>query len=112
MSLCVSDLRDEEGWQALKPYVLSLTKRRIGQLWLHYVGHDKTRLYGTKTREWHMDTVMLGEAAQAAGAEVAIRLTFTKARRRKPSNRADYETIQVELRDGQWSSSAAQAAVG
>jgi hypothetical protein len=108
MSLCVSDLRDEEGWQALKPYVLSLTKRRIGQLWLHHVGHDKSKLYGTKTREWHMDTVMLGEAAVAPGAEVAFKLTFTKARRRKPSNRADFETVQVELREGHWSSSAAE----
>src|SRR4051794_36174217 len=59
-----------------------------------------------------MDAVMLGEGVQAADAEVAFKLTFTKARRRKPSNRADFETIQIELRDGQWSSSAAEATGG
>lgn len=107
MSLCASDLRDEEGWQSLKPYVLALTRRRIGQLWLHHVGHDKTRSYGAKAREWHMDVVMLGEACEASGADVALKLTFTKARRRKPTNRDDFETMQIELRSGQWSSAKA-----
>ena len=43
MALCTGDLRDEEGWAALKPYVFGLTRRKIGQLWLHHVGHDKSR---------------------------------------------------------------------
>jgi hypothetical protein len=107
MCLCAGDLRDEESWQALKPYVLSLTRRRIGQLWLHHVGHDKSRGYGTKTKEWQMDLVMLGEAVEAPGADVAFKLTFPKARRRSPSNRGDFETVQVELREGQWSTTTA-----
>ena len=69
MCLCATDLRDEEGWRQLKPYVLNLTKRRIGQLWLHHVGHDKSRLYGTKTREWIMDTVALGETVDVPNAD-------------------------------------------
>ncbi len=112
MSLCVGNMKEEEFWQPLKPYVLGLAKRRIGHLWLHHVGHDKTKGYGTKTKEWHADTVMLGEAVEAPGADVAFRLTFTKARRRKPGNRADFETVQVELRDGRWSSSAPTASAG
>ena len=112
MSLCAADLRDEEGWQQLKPYVLALTKRRIGQLWLHHVGHDKTRGYGTKTREWHMDFVLHGDSVEEPGAEVAFKLSFPKARRRKPSNRTDFETVTVTLRDGAWSSSAALSPEG
>ena len=42
MSLTVSDLRDEEGWKAIMPWIKSLTARRIGQLWIIHTGHDKT----------------------------------------------------------------------
>jgi hypothetical protein len=112
MSLCGGNMKEEESWQPLKPYVLALTKRRIGQLWLHHVGHDKSRSYGTKTREWHMDTVMLGEAVEAHGADVAFRLTWSKARRRKPSNRADFEPVQIELRDGLWTSAGVTGSGG
>src|SRR5262245_20024812 len=61
MSLCSSNMKEEDSWQAMKEYVLSLTKRRIGQLWLHHTGHDKSRGYGTKTREWQMKNVMVGD---------------------------------------------------
>jgi len=100
MSLCSAIMKEEDSWQALKPYALSLTKRHIGQLWLHHTGHDKSRAYGTKTREWQMDTVMVGEVVDQD--HVSFNLNFTKARRRKPSNGSDFRNEHIELRDGQW----------
>jgi hypothetical protein len=29
-------------------------------MWLHHTGHNETQSYGTKTREWQMDTVLFG----------------------------------------------------
>jgi AAA domain len=100
MSLCSAIMKEEESWQSLKPYALSLTKRHIGQLWLHHTGHDKSRAYGTKTREWQMDTVMVGEVVDQD--HVSFNLNFTKARRREPSNGGDFRNEHIELRDGQW----------
>lgn len=105
MSLCSGIMKDEESWQAVKPFVMSLTERRIGQMWVHHVGHDKSRSYGTKTREWQMDTVIVGEATEEK-FDVAMKLRFTKARQRTPVNRSDFDDTQVELTCGHWRSSA------
>jgi hypothetical protein len=107
MSLCSGIMKEEESWRAMKPFVLSLTKRRIGQLWLHHTGHDKTKAYGTKTREWQMDTAMVGE--KAGSEHISFVLKFTKHRRRNPSNRDDYSELHIELGDdGIWRSSRPQ----
>lgn len=111
MSLCFGIMKEEESWQDLKAYTLALSKRHIGQLWLHHTGHDKSRAYGTKTREWQMDTVIVAEAV--AKDHVGFNLRFTKARRRKPENCADFEDVYIELSNGRWHRSGAkQAAVG
>jgi hypothetical protein len=107
MCLTVGDLREETTWAGLKPLVLALTKRRVGQFWLHHVGHDKTRPYGSKTFQWMMDLVMLGEAVTGhEDADVAFKLSFQKRRRRTPDNRHDFEDATVTLRDGRWASGA------
>ena len=31
--------------------------RSIGQMWFHHTGHDESKSYGSKAREWQMDTV-------------------------------------------------------
>ncbi len=104
MSLCVGDLRDEESWKNLKPLVLELTKRRIGQLWVHHTGHEKSRPYGSKTFQWMLDAVIVGEAVEDdGGADLAFKLTFQKARRRTPANRADFEPVKVTLAEDEWS---------
>jgi hypothetical protein len=100
MSLCSAIMKEEESWQALKPYALSLSRRHIGQMWLHHTGHDKSRAYGTKTREWQMDTVMVAE--EVAKDHIGFNLRFTKTRRRKPSNADDFKGVYIELRDGAW----------
>jgi len=58
MSLIAGDMKDEEPWQQTLPWVRWLTRQAVGQIWIHHTGHDETRSYGTKTREWQMDTVI------------------------------------------------------
>jgi hypothetical protein len=101
-ALCSSIQREEESWSEIKPWSMALTRRRIGQLWLHHVGHDKSRSYGTKVREWQMDTVIVGKKVADTDALVSMELSFDKARRRKPSNASDFEDVTIELCDDQW----------
>jgi hypothetical protein len=62
-ALLVGDMKDEEQWAKALPWVRSLTRRSIGQIWLHHTGHDESKSYGSKAREWQMDTVILMERA-------------------------------------------------
>ena len=101
-SLISGDMKDEESWQAVLPWAKSLTKRSIGQLWIHHTGHDQTRSYGTSTREWQLDTVVLLELVERPGADIAFSLKFTKARERAPHNRADFEPVTITLATDQW----------
>jgi len=107
-ALTIGDMRDEEGWRAIEPWVLSLSAQRIGQVWFHHTGHDGSRSYGSKVREWKMDTVMLGEKLDEQGADVAMRLTFKKARTRTPDNRADFEAFDLRLMAGEWTAEPAE----
>jgi hypothetical protein len=93
----------------MRAKVKELQRRRIGQLWVHHVGHDRTRSYGDKTREWDIDATIIGERALADGADVAIKISFLKARRRRPQTADDFEPMLVKLRDGKWSASAARS---
>ena len=45
---------------------------------------------------------MLGERIEEQGAEVAMRITFKKARTRTPSNRADFEPFDLRLTGNEW----------
>jgi hypothetical protein len=54
-------MAEEEPWKAMVPWTYSLTQRGIGQSWVHHTGHDKSRPYGTSTRDWQMDTSILLE---------------------------------------------------
>jgi AAA domain len=110
MTLCSGIMKEEESWQALKPYVLGLTKRRIGQLWIHHTGHDATHSYGTKTREWQMDTVIKAESLSTD--HISFNLIFKKHTRSKPSNYEDFEDMHVELLDNKWVHSGAVEKVG
>jgi hypothetical protein len=106
MSLTIGNLRETDSWEAMRPKVKDLQRRRIGQLWIHHVGHDKSRGYGDKTREWDIDATILGERVDS-DADVAIKLSFVKARRRRPGTAADFEPVTVELRDEAWSAVSA-----
>src|SRR5262249_20125089 len=104
MCLISGDQKDEEGWRQVLPWVRSLTRRGIGQVWLHHTGHDETRSYGTKTREWQMDTVIHLEEVKRPDTDVSFLLTFRKARERTPDNRAAFADSKVALVDDHWTS--------
>jgi hypothetical protein len=99
-SLCTGIMKEEDSWQAVKPYTLELTKRHVGQLRVHHTGHDTTRGYGTKTREWQMDTVVTAE--QVSKDHIDFNLLFPKKRRSKPSNYEDFQDVHLELIDEAW----------
>ena len=102
MSLIMGDQKDEEGWKLVMPWVRHLTRRKIGQVWLHHTGHDTTRGYGTKTREWQMDTVLQFDYVDRPDTDVSFNLHFSKAREREPATRNDFRDVKVALVNNQW----------
>ncbi|EJW11718.1 hypothetical protein A33M_2915 [Rhodovulum sp. PH10] len=111
MCLTAGDMKDEESWQQTMPWVRSLTRRSIGQVWVHHTGHDETRGYGTKTREWQLDTVMVLEAVRRDDTDVSFVLEFRKARERTPATRADFAPVKVWLGE-QWEWSGGERVPG
>jgi hypothetical protein len=103
-SLTVGDLKEEETWQQTLNWARDLTRREIGQLWVHHTGLDETHGYGSKTREWQLDTVALLERIERPDADFAFLLKFTKARERAPENRADFDDAIITLTGDEWSS--------
>jgi len=93
-----------QSWQRALPWVLDLTRRSIGQIWIHHTGQDEGHGYGSKTREWKSDVVSLMEALERPELDIAFKLKFTKARERSPDNRADFEPAVVTLANDQWGS--------
>ena len=108
MSLCTGSMKDEEAWQQVLPFVDNLTRRCIGQLWIHHTGYDTSHGYGTKTREWQMDTVLIGTAAKREDTDVSFTIEFPKARERTPETRRDFEPVTIALVNDEWISSAAK----
>ena len=102
MSLTVGDMKDPEPWQHTIPWVHSLTKRATGQVWIHHTGHDETRSYGDKSREWQMDTVAHFDAVKRDDTDVSFSMTFKKARERKPATRFDFQDVKIALVNDQW----------
>jgi hypothetical protein len=108
--LTVESLKEEDGARALANLQRAITKQRIGQEWLHHTGHDTTRAYGPKLREWRLDTSITGEKIEHPTADVSMRVKFSKARRRRKENRADFEPVEILLEDGKWSHKPANGA--
>lgn len=102
MCLTVGDMKDPEPWQQTIPWALSLTKRSIGQIWIHHTGHDETRSYGDKSREWQMDTVAHLDRVERDDTDVSFKLSFKKARERTPATRQDFQDAKIALINDQW----------
>jgi hypothetical protein len=111
-ALVLGDMREELPWKNVLGWVKDLTRRKIAQIWIHHTGHDATRSYGTKTREWQMDAVALLEAVERPEADLAFALKFTKARERTPGNRDDFAPMIITLTDDQWASKAGSGHAG
>jgi hypothetical protein len=99
MSLISGDMKEEESWRQTLPWIRALTRRSIGQMWLHHTGHDASHSYGTKTREWQLDNLIRLETIERPGIDVSFKLMFEKAREREPANRRDFEDVNVALID-------------
>jgi AAA domain len=108
-ALLVGDMRDEEQWAKALPWVRSLTRRSIGQIWFHHTGHDESRSYGSKAREWQMDCVAIMEKVHDPESDLSFSLKFTKARERTPESRDDFEPIIMRLKGDQWTYELADA---
>jgi hypothetical protein len=107
MSLISGDMKEEESWRQTIPWQHSLTKRKIGQLWFHHTGHDEGRSYGTKTREWQMDTIPFLEKVEREDTDVSFKVEFRKARERTPETRGDFADLNVALVNNEWTHSGA-----
>lgn len=102
MALIGGEMTNEESWRETMPWIRSLTRRGIGQLWVHHTGIDESRSYGTKTREWEMDNVILLERVERPDSEVSFKVCFSKAREREPETRHEFEAVKVALVDDAW----------
>ena len=99
-------MSEEEVWEPMKPVIRRLSSRRIAQIWLHHTGHDHKKSFGTKTREWELDTVMsLTRPRDESSTNVleddrgSILMEFTKARLRKPATRDQFATRLIYRSD-------------
>jgi hypothetical protein len=109
MALILGDMRDEDAWRDTMPLIMQLTARRVGQLWFHHTGHDASRSYGTKTREWKMDTVIHGTEVKRPDTDVSFQLEFRKARGRRPETRHEFQPVDVALVHDKWTGSLDEA---
>jgi hypothetical protein len=105
MSLLIGTMGEEESWAPVKLLARKITSKRIGQIWLHHTGHDKDRSFGTKTREWEMDTVV-----KLTTDDQAIQMEFKKARLRAPENREQFEPQTIVKDENGWRTIAAKDA--
>ena len=110
-ALIPGDLKDSESWQQVLPWARELTRRHVGQLWIHHTGLDESHGYGDSSREWQLDVVALMEKVKDDNADIAFRLSFTKARERAPENRDDFKPAIITLANDKWSSETAGARV-
>jgi AAA domain len=108
MSLLIGSMIEEESWAQAMPLVRILTQRNIGQLWVHHTGHDETRAYGTKTREWQLDTVIHLDAVEKDETDVSFMLSFKKARERTPATRYDFDDVHISLINDEWQHEASE----
>jgi hypothetical protein len=100
MCLLEGNMSEEDSWNPIKPYIRFLTSQRIAQVWIDHTGHDATRAYGTKTKQWEMDTVAMlsklkGEEFDDSAA--AMQFEFAKKRLCTPSN---YKQFQPKIITG------------
>jgi AAA domain-containing protein len=104
MSLISGSMKEEEPWAAVVPWTRDLSKRNIGQLWVHHA-NSQNEDYGTKTRGWQMSNKILLTKIERPDTDVSFTLSFDKARERTPSNREDFRSVDICLLNEQWQAS-------
>jgi hypothetical protein len=79
MSLSVGNPKDPEAWQAMLDLIAYLSRIRTGQLWINHTGHDASRGYGDKAKEWRMTSVLHLDVKERPDTDVSFELKFVKA---------------------------------
>jgi AAA domain len=102
MSLLVGEMSDEKSWSPVNILMRKLSSRRIAQIWLHHTGHDASRGFGTKTREWQVDTVAILTLANGGSEDDMVEIRFTKARLRTPRTRAQFDPRLISCGPDGW----------
>jgi hypothetical protein len=105
MCLLVGSLSDEETWAPMKNLIRQLSSRRIAQVWLHHTGHDNNKGFGTKTKEWEMDTVAM-LAKKDSSDDGSLLLEFRKARLRTPQTAGLFKPQLIRRGERGWTSEA------
>jgi RecA-family ATPase len=85
------------------PWVQDLTRRAIGQVWVHHTGNNETKGYGTKSASATRRCGADGRIERPE-ADVCFRLKFTEARERTPDNRGDFEPAIITPVNDCWES--------
>jgi hypothetical protein len=103
--LLTGDLSKPETWANISPWVLGLTSRRIGQLWIHHTGWNGSHGYGDSSREWNFDTSMLmvPPDKRPPPGTLDFTLKFTKHRTATPETAAEYRDLRMLLQNDRWS---------
>jgi hypothetical protein len=96
-ALLTGDMKEEDQWRDVLPWSRDLTRHNIGQVWIHHTGLDETHGYGSKAREWQLDTVILLERVNGPERDIAFGIKFLKARERTPDNRSDFDPAIITL---------------
>ena len=100
MCLLTGSMSEEESWEPFKVTVRWVSQRRIAQIIMHHTGHDTSKGFGTKTREWEMDTVI--SLTKVAQSDDHILMEFKKARLRKPETKEQFEPLTITCTEGGW----------
>jgi hypothetical protein len=102
MCLLIGPLSDEETWAPMKGLIRQLSSSRIAQVWLHHTGHDTSKGFGSKTKEWEMDTVAM--LTKKEGDDGSLTLDFRKARLRTPKTSDLFKPQSIQRGVDGWTS--------
>jgi hypothetical protein len=106
MCLTVNAMNDDRAWLPVAELMGWVTSKRIAQIWIHHTGHDPTRGFGTKSREWRLDTVivLIKASDDELGAEdgAPVEMRFKKARLRTPKNRDQFQDWKIAFGPQGW----------
>ena len=107
MSLISGSMIEEGPWAETLPWVKSLTTRKIGVCIVDHTGNDPNKTYGTTTKKWQFDSVMLMKDNKNEAVDISFTIEWLKHRLRTPDNRDDFRNFSAELVNNAWSSSEA-----
>jgi hypothetical protein len=97
MSLTVGPMSEEQSWAPVNLLMRNISSMHVAQIWLHHTGHDASKGFGTKTREWQADTVAIMLAS-----EDAVELRFTKRRLARPQTVTQFEPKLIRCDANGW----------